>query len=91
VADIGWSILGESDVDTCHWVTNNKRTRGPIQGRHVSLTGWLRSLYIKCWRSRGSTPGPPHSQRPHPTAQPIDHILFLIIYVQMNIFEFINV
>jgi hypothetical protein len=44
VADVDWSIVGESDVDTCHWVANNRRTRGPIQGRHVSLTGWLRSL-----------------------------------------------
>jgi hypothetical protein len=30
VADVDWSILGESDVDTCHWVANNRRTRGPI-------------------------------------------------------------
>jgi hypothetical protein len=58
VENIGWSILDESDVETCHWVAYNRRTRGPIQGRHVSLTGWLRSLYIKCWRPRGSTPGP---------------------------------
>jgi hypothetical protein len=58
VANVDWSILGESNVDMCHWVANNRRTRGPIQGCHVSLTGWLRSLCIKCWRPRGSTPGP---------------------------------
>jgi hypothetical protein len=39
VVNIGWSILGKSDVDTCHWVAYNRRTCGPIQGCHMSLTG----------------------------------------------------
>jgi hypothetical protein len=63
VADVDWSILGESDVDTCHWVANNRRTRGPIQGCHVSLTGWLRSSIYKILEAAGFDPrtSPPHS------------------------------
>jgi hypothetical protein len=62
VVDIGWSILGESDVDTCHWVAYNRRTRGPIQGCHVSLTGWLRSSIYKMLEAAGFDPrtSPPH-------------------------------
>ena len=62
VADIGWLILGESDVDMCHWVAYNRRTHGPIQGHHVSLTGWLRSSIYKMLEAAGFDPrtSPPH-------------------------------
>jgi hypothetical protein len=58
VVAVDWSIADEYGVDMCHWVVNNRRTRGPIQGRHMSLADWLRSLCIKCWGPRGSTPRP---------------------------------
>jgi hypothetical protein len=63
VVDVDWSILDESDVDTCHWVANNRRTRGPIQGRHVSLTSWLRSSIYKILEAAGFDlrTSPPHS------------------------------
>ena len=63
VADVDWSTLGESDVDTCHWVANNSRTRDPIQGRHVSLTSWLRSSIYKILEATGFDPwtSPSHS------------------------------
>jgi hypothetical protein len=62
VEDVDWSILGESYVDMCHWVANN-RTRGPIQGCHVSLTGWLRSSIYKILEATGFDPwtSPLHS------------------------------
>jgi hypothetical protein len=42
VAHFYWLVVGESDVDTCHLVANNMRTRGPIHGRHVSsLVGYI--------------------------------------------------
>ena len=43
VERIDWWTIGESGVDTCLGVANGRRARGPICGRHVSLTGWLRS------------------------------------------------
>jgi hypothetical protein len=64
VADIGWSILGESDVDTCHWVAYNRRTRGPIQGCHVSLIGWPRNSIYKMLEAAGFDP---HTSPPHNT------------------------
>jgi hypothetical protein len=33
-------VVVQSGVDTCH-LANNKETRGPIHGRHVSLIGWF--------------------------------------------------
>jgi hypothetical protein len=44
VVDVEWLTVGESGVDTCPWVANSRRTRGPIHGGHVSLNGWLRSF-----------------------------------------------
>jgi hypothetical protein len=41
VADVGWLTVVESGDDTCLWVANGMRTRGPIRGRHVSLVDWL--------------------------------------------------
>jgi hypothetical protein len=63
VVDVDWSIVGELDVDTCPWVANNRRTRGPIQGCHVSLTGWLRGSMYKMLEAAGFDPwtSPPHS------------------------------
>jgi hypothetical protein len=63
MADADWSIVGELDVDTCPWVANNRRTRGPLQGRHMSLTDWLRSYIYKMLEAAGFDPrtSPPHS------------------------------
>jgi hypothetical protein len=63
MADVDWFILGKSDVDTCHWVAYNRRTHGPIQGCHVSLTGWLRSSIYKILEVARFNPrtSPPHS------------------------------
>jgi hypothetical protein len=43
MAHFHWSVVDEYSVDMCHWVAYNRRTRGLIQGCHVSLAGWLKS------------------------------------------------
>jgi hypothetical protein len=62
MAHFHWSIVGEYGVDMCHWVANNKRTRGPIQGCHVSH--WLSKEFMyKMLEVAGFDPrtSPPHN------------------------------
>jgi hypothetical protein len=56
VVHIGWLVVDEYGVDTCHWVAYNRRTRGPIQGCHMSLIGWLRSSICKMLEAAGFDP-----------------------------------
>jgi hypothetical protein len=53
VATAGWLFVGEYGDDTCPFMANNMRTRGPIGGRHVSPHFWLFDFLVQKIGGRG--------------------------------------
>ena len=80
--------LSANTVLTCvQFEANNKETRGPLHGHHVSPFCLVYMVIKILLESAGLNPRPPTTQT---SARPIHHYMFLVMYTDAHIFMLAN-